>query len=154
MQYNTVTNLAYANLEQTRINCSVDFTSAGILPFTADKNDVEAHGREIFERAVAGDFGAIADYQAPPVIGTTTELINGQRLRRNQLLSALDQIVTNPLRWAELTADQQQDYARYRRELLDVPQQAGFPNDIIWPTPPENFTPPQPTPIDIVNIVL
>jgi len=154
MQYNTVTNLAYANLEKTRIDCIVDFISAGILPFTADKNDSVPHGREIFERAVAGDFGAIADYQAPPVIETTELISERQRLRRNQLLLELDQIVTNPLRWAELTADQQQDYARYRQELLDVPQQAGFPNDIIWPTPPENFTPPQPTIVDVANIVL
>jgi hypothetical protein len=153
MQYNTVTNLTYADFEQTRINCSVDFTSAGILPFTADKNDPEPHGREIFERAVAGDFGAIEDYQPPPEMNTIPPS-DQQRSRRNQILESLDQVVTNPLRWAELTQSQQQDYARYRQELLDVPQQANFPNDISWPTPPNGFAPPAQVTVDISSFLL
>ena len=60
------------------------------------------------------------------------------RLERNYRLSTdVDPIAGNALRWAALTAEQQQAWATYRQALLDVPSQAGFPYDITWPTKPE-----------------
>jgi hypothetical protein len=59
------------------------------------------------------------------------------RFLRNELLvSEVDPIVTNPLRWAELSSTEQQAWTDYRTALLDVPQQAGFPGNITWPTKP------------------
>ena len=63
---------------------------------------------------------------------------NAHRDYRNQLLvSEVDPLSGNVLRWAELTEAQQAAWTQYRRDLLDVPQQAGFPTDITWPTKPE-----------------
>ena len=60
-----------------------------------------------------------------------------QRDYRDTLLSTeVDPLVTNPLRWAELTTEQQNAWTQYRTDLLNVPQQAGFPNTITWPTKP------------------
>ena len=56
--------------------------------------------------------------------------------RNHTLATVVDPLVSNPLRWAELNADTQAEWATYRQELLDVPQQAGFPNSVIWPTQP------------------
>lgn len=42
----------------------------------------------------------------------------------------------NILRWNELTAEQQAAVGTYRQELLNVPQQAGFPWTVVWPTFP------------------
>jgi hypothetical protein len=36
------------------------------IPFTASKNDPETHGREIYDLAKAGEYGAIAAYVPPP----------------------------------------------------------------------------------------
>jgi len=59
------------------------------------------------------------------------------RFYRNELLvREVDPIVTNPLRWAELSSTEQQAWADYRTALLNVPQQASFPEDIVWPTKP------------------
>jgi len=59
------------------------------------------------------------------------------RMFRNELLvREVDPVVTNPLRWAELSTEQQQDWADYRTALLNVPQQVGFPNAITWPIKP------------------
>ena len=58
------------------------------------------------------------------------------RWRRDVLLFELDVIVTNPLRWSDLTEVEQQELADYRQALLDVPQQEGFPNEIHWPVNP------------------
>jgi len=42
----------------------------------------------------------------------------------------------NPIRYAALTPEQQQELAAYRQALLDVPAQAGYPADVVWPVPP------------------
>tara|TARA_S200002703_G_scaffold154849_1_gene158274 strand:- start:348 stop:755 length:408 start_codon:yes stop_codon:yes gene_type:complete len=65
------------------------------------------------------------------------ELSAFKRGDRDILLeSEVDPVVTNPLRWAELTTEQQNAWTQYRTDLLNVPQQAGFPNTITWPTKP------------------
>lgn len=57
--------------------------------------------------------------------------------RDYRLLTQVDPVVTNPLRWADLTPEQQQAWADYRRSLLDITSQSGFPHVIVWPNPPE-----------------
>lgn len=60
------------------------------------------------------------------------------REERSYLLATeVDPVVTNPLRWADLSVDQQQAWASYRRALLDITSQAGFPHNVAWPTKPE-----------------
>lgn len=60
------------------------------------------------------------------------------RIERDKILRAVvDPVVTNPLRWADLTTEKQAEWAAYRTALLNVPDQAGFPTDITWPTKPE-----------------
>ena len=56
--------------------------------------------------------------------------------RDNILDTVVDPLVSNPLRWADLTSDKQAEWSQYRTDLLNVPQQAGFPNSITWPTEP------------------
>jgi hypothetical protein len=58
------------------------------------------------------------------------------RNKRDDFLYALDPIVTNPLRWGALSAQQQQSLMDYRQSLLDVPQQSGFPWAVEWPVKP------------------
>ena len=58
------------------------------------------------------------------------------RAERDQRLLTVDAIAGNALRWAALDADTQTAWAAYRQALLDVPQQAGFPNDVTWPEEP------------------
>jgi hypothetical protein len=66
MEYTTVTNVRYANKDHTAIVCDVTFVRLGTVSFTPTANDSEAHGREIYERCVAGEFGEIAEYVLQP----------------------------------------------------------------------------------------
>jgi|SRR5690625_3418696 len=67
----------------------------------------------------------------------TPEQLEAQaRAKRDGLLHELDAIVSNPLRWAEFDEPTKQSLADYRQALLDVPQQEGFPTDVVWPTDP------------------
>jgi len=61
--------------------------------------------------------------------------VRADRLRR--LEAEVDAIATNALRWASLTEDQRQAWADYRQALLDVPQQEGFPHNVVWPVKPD-----------------
>jgi len=64
----SISNPRWANVEKTIIDCEITTSQFGaeILPFTASQNDVEAHGRAIFADLVAGTYGPIAAYVAPP----------------------------------------------------------------------------------------
>jgi hypothetical protein len=60
------------------------------------------------------------------------------RAQRDSLLATqVDPVVSNPLRWADLSAEQQSAWATYRRALLDITAQAGFPHDVFWPVAPQ-----------------
>lgn len=59
----------WANAEQTLVNVEVNFEH---LPeefvwFTASPNDTTSYGKDIYSRAVAGEFGAIQAFVAPTV---------------------------------------------------------------------------------------
>lgn len=63
----TVSDLVWGNTEHTAISLSVEHSRYGVIPFGATQDDPEPHGRDLFARAVAGEFGPIAEYVAPVV---------------------------------------------------------------------------------------
>jgi len=61
-------NPQWGDAENTFINVEAKWQhleSEGYLPFTANPNDTEAHGVDLYNRCVAGEFGTIAEYVAP-----------------------------------------------------------------------------------------
>lgn len=62
-----ITNLIYSDETGNRIDCLVKFDTINFpVPFTADKNDSEEHGRAIYAAIKAGQYGEIAAYVIPP----------------------------------------------------------------------------------------
>jgi|TARA_R110000822_G_scaffold213715_1_gene348904 hypothetical protein len=59
------------------------------------------------------------------------------RQTRDSLLTEVDAVAGNILRWDELTEAKKSEWTTYRINLLDVPQQPNFPNTVDWPTKPE-----------------
>jgi len=124
----SVTNPQWANPQNTLIDVIARFAEIDEdLPFTANPLDTEAHGREIFARASAGEFGVIATYVPP-----SDELLAKQaRSDRSILLQASD--------WTQLPDVPQtlkDAWATYRQALRDITVQSGFPRNIVWPTQP------------------
>lgn len=63
----SVRNPQWANEDRTAINCLVRTnTLHQEVPFTATSYDSDAHGREIFDRCFAGEFGEIASMESKP----------------------------------------------------------------------------------------
>ena len=63
------------------------------------------------------------------------ELTQKARARRDYLLKETVDSV-NPMRWEAMSDEQKDAWRAYRQALLDVPQQEGFPNNIVWPEAP------------------
>ena len=76
----------------------------------------------------------IFDYNEKSWILNVDQTKNLIRQARNRALMIIDRV--NPVWYASLTADQQQELQQYRTQLLNVPQQSGFPTTIDWPNKP------------------
>jgi hypothetical protein len=131
MHYTYAKDPQWADAEHTRIDLTVKFDHiAEELPFTADPSDCEAHGREIFAKAVAGEFGLVAEYEPPPP-PTVEEQSAEVRDKRDRLLAETDWTQA-----ADIPQATKDKWAPYRQALRDVPDQAGFPFDVVWPVKP------------------
>lgn len=97
MKYTAVQSLAWGNAEHTSVNAVVTFDKIGAVPFSASADDPEAHGQEIFAKAVAGQFGAVAAYVAPvqdnSVPQSVTPLQARKALRQAGLKAQVDAYV-------------------------------------------------------------
>jgi hypothetical protein len=83
-------NAKYLNTEMTAIDLEYEHPVHGWIPFTATADDVEQLGQDLFNAAIAGDFGPITAYVAP----TAQELLDTARstasLTRMEFMLALD----------------------------------------------------------------
>ncbi|MFP3922792.1 phage tail assembly chaperone [Pseudomonas sp. W5-36] len=143
----------WADLAHTSITLQVLFEenkdTYGEVPFAASPDDTEPHGVELYERAVAGEFGEV---QEP-----TIEMIQAQVMCRrvsisaaatariNELAATVDtlqdaisfnlatdtQIASLPSIEVELSA-----WRLYRAKLAQLDTQPGYPSKFAWPEEP------------------
>jgi hypothetical protein len=119
------------------INCEIEHETHGWIPFACDPNDTGALFDVAALYAQMDADPATAPYAPPTQEELDATAANAVRQQRDMILTAhVDPVVTNPLRWADLSAEKQAEWAAYRRALLDITTQAGFPNDVVWPTKP------------------
>jgi hypothetical protein len=59
-----------------------------------------------------------------------------RKVRDDLLLSDVDPIVSNALRWNEMSEDKRTEWTNYRQALLDIEDLDGYPDNITWPTKP------------------
>ncbi|NAS95938.1 phage tail protein [Pseudomonas syringae pv. actinidifoliorum] len=150
------------NVEHNVVTLDVVFVETedtlGEIPFAASPDDIVAHGREIYQLAVAGEFGEIGE-------PTELEIQSSVNLKRGSA-SALATAKINALKVAleiindavELNQANDQQVASiggldaecdawrtYRVRLAQMESQAEFPLAVEWPEPPAQpfiFTPP------------
>ena len=129
-----VRNPAYA--ENGDIDLEFDHPDFGWIPYTLDMTDTDMTvNNDDLLSLIGSDFVA---YTAPTQAELDAQVASEVRMMRDHLLkSEVDSIVSNPLRWADMASEKQTEWSQYRTDLLNVPQQSGFPNTISWPTKPE-----------------
>lgn len=105
------------------------------LLFVATPDDCEAHGRDIYARCVAGEFGVIAEFKR--TVADLDLLAASVRTERCRLLAASEW--TDTLSAKNRLGDALYDeWQAYRQALRDITAQPGFPELIDWPDTPPN----------------
>lgn len=135
MTITEVRNAQSLNVEATAFDLEINHPTHGWIPYTlsSEDTDVTVDNMELLE-LIGDDY---QPYMPPSPEEITDELSASVRSQRDNLLrTEVDVIAGNPLRWAELTEEQRDAWAGYRLDLLDLPQQEGFPHDVIWPVKP------------------
>ena len=130
-----VRNAQSLNTENTLFDVEINHPEHGWIPYTLNPDDTDMTvDNSVLLGLIGSDYTA---YVAPTQAELDAELAAGLRAERDQKLAQeVDPIVTNPLRWAELTDAKQAEWTQYRTDLLNLPAQAGFPNTVTWPTKP------------------
>lgn len=125
-------------IDAIRIDCEIQHPEYGWIPYTLDPADTDTTIKNDELLAAMTANGDIAAYVPPTQEELDALTAQDVRAERNyKLATEVDVIAGNALRWGGLTDAQRQAWADYRQALLDVPQQAGFPNNVAWPTKPE-----------------
>ena len=126
------------HLDGGRIDCEINHPIHGWIPFTCDPTDTGAAFDVVALYAAMAADPATASYVPPTQAELDAAQAETVRNDRDSLLrNVVDPRVSNPLRWADMTAEKQAEWAAYRRALLDISQQSGFPHDVVWPVAPE-----------------
>lgn len=117
------------------IYCHIKFKEVSFpVPFYAHRVGEEELQRTMWQRLDDGEFGEVpyppSDYPSHPK--TQTHLEAEARDERDNLLLKSD--------WTEasssLTLEQRGFWTAYRNALRALPEQPGFPYEIIWPSKP------------------
>jgi hypothetical protein len=92
--YTQVMNIKWANAEHTAIDCEVNFNHLPdeFVPFTANPTDVMEYSKTIFDECVAGQYGEIAEYVAPPVIEQPQTTKEELQMQISALQAQLDEL--------------------------------------------------------------
>lgn len=130
-----VRNAQSLNADNTAFEVEINHPEHGWIPYGLMPDDTDMTvDNSVLLTLIGSDYAA---YVAPTQAELDAELAAGLRAERDQrLVEEVDPIVTNPLRWAELTDAKQAEWTQYRTDLLNLPAQSGFPNSVTWPTKP------------------
>ena len=130
-----VRNAQSLNAENNLFDVEINHPEFGWIPYTLDPADTDnTVDNSVVLELIGSGYEA---YVAPTQEELDAELSVSLREQRDQkLYEEVDPLVTNPLRWGELTDAKQVEWTQYRTDLLDLPEQSGFPNTLTWPTKP------------------
>ena len=131
-----VRNAASLQSDNLRMDVEINHPEHSWIPYTVDHADTDTTiDNDAVIALIGTDFAAYVAPTQAELDAETAAQVRGER--NNILMTVVDPLVSNPLRWADLTSDKQAEWSQYRTDLLAVPQQSGFPNSITWPTKPE-----------------
>jgi hypothetical protein len=107
--------------------------SWGVFPVTPTTAPTPAPG-QVVEELTPAEIGGVWTQQWIARAATqaeTDQKASDVRVQRNDLLAACD--------WTQLAdaPGNSLNWANYRQALRNVPQQAGFPWEVVWPTAPQ-----------------
>ncbi|CAI1716465.1 MULTISPECIES: tail fiber assembly protein [Serratia] len=128
----------YANAEGTVINCMVLHVDFGDIPFTASPDDTFTdYGPDIYNRAVAGEFGDVAAYVPPPAPtrAKTTEKNTLEYTRRLGIATDAAFPLQSAVDLGIASEEQKQTLAEWQQYAVDLLAVDLTQSPVTWPTP-------------------
>jgi len=127
-----VRNAVSINDDDTEFDLEINHPEYGWIPYTLHSHDTDTTINNADLLTLIG-----TNFTRMSQEDKDAALASSERAKRDLLLvNEVDPILSNDVRWAEMTTEKQNAWKQYRTDLLNVPQQAGFPNTITWPTKP------------------
>ena len=127
-----VRNAQSMNAENTQFDLDINHPEYGWIPYSLTPWDTDMTvDNAALLSLIGSDFAPFSQSDHDARVGAVMREERDAKLRLE-----VDPVVSNPLRWADLSSEEQTEVAAYRTALLDVPQQPGFPSTVSWPTPP------------------
>tara|TARA_B100000282_G_scaffold125061_1_gene89183 strand:+ start:48 stop:449 length:402 start_codon:yes stop_codon:yes gene_type:complete len=126
-----VRNAISLNDSNTEFEVEINHPTYGWIPYhlLSDDTDTTINDDEII-KLIGTNFRKYTDEEQ-------NDLDAGEiRMERDTRLEDVDDIY-GTLRWEYLSSEKQNEWKQYRIDLLNVPQQSGFPSKVTWPTKPE-----------------
>lgn len=131
--YSNVKNLKWMNSNNTLLDCTVKFDFLDQeIPYSTSANTDTDYGREIFEKAIKGDFGNIEPYARD--INKEWENV---RFKRDNLLKNSDYTQLPDVQ-NSMTNQKKTEWVNYRQQLRDITTAFSDPANVVWPTIPTN----------------
>jgi hypothetical protein len=136
-----ISNVRTVNGNTSVYYCYVEMVEEGFEPevaqYVASRTDVAVTGKWVYQQIVNGNIeGEIVDVSetVDPFTGEERPDTSAQdaRRERDKRLATTDWTQN-----ADITQATKDKWAPYRQALRDISQQAGFPHNIVWPTPPQ-----------------
>ena len=124
--------------ENGRIDCDINHPEHGWIPFTIDLSDTgsDIDVKKLHKSII--DSKDIQVYVPPTDEEINTAKANEVRVTRDALLrNDVDPMVSNPLRWADLSDEKKKAWEKYRQDLLDITKQPKFPKVVTYPKKPD-----------------
>lgn len=136
IQITNVRNARSLNVTNTLIDVEIQHPDYGWIPYSINPEDTDTtiNNAELLE-LIGTNFEAYVSPTQEELDEQAALTVRSQR--DNLLVTQVDPIVTNPLRWADMTTEQQNAWSSYRTALLDITDQDGFPHNVTWPTKPD-----------------
>ena len=130
-----VRNAQSTNSENTSFDVEINHPEFGWIPYALQPDDIDnTVDNSVLINLIGSNYTA---YVAPTQEEINAELSEDIRGYRAFLLETeVDPLVTNPLRWADLTEAKQAEWTQYRADLLNLSEQDTFPSSVTWPTKP------------------
>jgi hypothetical protein len=130
-----VRNARSMNAENTMIDVEINHPDYGWIPYLLTDFDTDnTIDNDNLMSLIGSDFSPYVAPTQEELDATSASQV--RYVRDGRLVSEVDPVVSNPLRWADLSEQEQADVSAYRLALLDVPSQSGFPHTVSWPTKP------------------
>ncbi|MDF2415820.1 tail fiber assembly protein [Aeromonas sp. 1HA1] len=107
------------------------------VQFAARKDDSEEHGRELYSRAVFGEFGDIEVITPAPPTEAQQQAILADKLKQAaSAMAPLEDAHTLGI-ISEAERERLTRWQRYRVTLYRLPQSDGWPSEVSWPEAPQ-----------------